>query len=674
LRQALWPGEHFGEFDRRLNKVINRTRAALGDCAERPIYLETVPRIGYRFLLPVEKLELQAENALARRKVDLRPEEFHEPPVSKRGLRAATARYLLLTAGILAGVLGGVFVASRHHRDSQLLIDPAPLTSDVGIASDPSFSPSGEELAFSWNGRTQDNFDIYVLNIRNGKLKRLTDTPEADSSPAWSRDGRHLAFLRQRGPFTADLMLIAPEGGGARSLTQIRWPPNGPSGPPEIEWMSDSQGIVVSDSVDALQSSLFVVSAESGERRKITSPPVDSKGDFFPAISQDGSTLAFTRFVNSQWNDIFLLSGLRSGKIADPIRVSRLHMQVNRLTWKSGDREIIFSGGGWMGQRFLYRISPVAGSHAIDLGNVRIEGTQPIFSSRARALVYMRKVQQSSIWQMPVSPSSGSVKGAVPNRIVASLGADLQPQLSPDGNFIAFSSNRRRNRELWFAHADGSGQKCLLSLKEDGATTPRWSPDGKWIAFESRPGGQPDVYLYEVASGLTRKLTDGQGENYAPTWSRDGQTVYVCSTRSGSYQIWKVDLASGKMTRVTRNGGRFGIESSDGKDLYYTVTADVSVLRKLSLDSGAEQDIVAKVTTFPGFDVTAKGIYYLNSNGSGADGIFYFDFASRSSQYMTSLDRPAGNGLSISRDGNRILFTQLERDFGNLMMIQNLPF
>jgi DNA-binding winged helix-turn-helix (wHTH) protein len=57
FRQALWPNETWGEHDQRSNKIVNKIREALSDSAETPRYIETLPRIGYRFLFPVERIE-----------------------------------------------------------------------------------------------------------------------------------------------------------------------------------------------------------------------------------------------------------------------------------------------------------------------------------------------------------------------------------------------------------------------------------------------------------------------------------------------------------------------------------------------------------------------------------------------------------------------------------------
>ena len=97
-----------------------------------------------------------------------------------------------------------------------------PLTTLAGVQGYPSFSPNGDHIAFTWTGPKQDNPDIYVLQIGAGTPLRLTTDPGNDYNPAWSPDGRSIAFLRSRGETAAsELLLIAPLGGPERKLADI---------------------------------------------------------------------------------------------------------------------------------------------------------------------------------------------------------------------------------------------------------------------------------------------------------------------------------------------------------------------------------------------------------------------------------------------------------------------
>ena len=110
----------------------------------------------------------------------------------------------------------------QEGKSSKTSFTAVPLTSYPGNERQPTFSPDGNQVAFSWDGPEQRNFDIYVKVIGAESPLRLTTDPAVDSSPAWSPDGRSLAFLRSLPGEKAAVMLIAPLGGPERKIADTR--------------------------------------------------------------------------------------------------------------------------------------------------------------------------------------------------------------------------------------------------------------------------------------------------------------------------------------------------------------------------------------------------------------------------------------------------------------------
>ncbi|HOL73352.1 MAG TPA: hypothetical protein PKW45_18030, partial [Bryobacteraceae bacterium] len=637
------------------NKVVNRVREVLGDTAENPRYLETLPRVGYRFLVPVEKVELPPPVAFEQRPA---PAAGADTPSGGRPKRSRVV--MLAFRGLLAAALVAVVIYGLTAKH-EVVLDPEPLTSYVGSESSPGFSPDGSQVVFSWNGPDQDNFDIYTLRRSDGILRRLTSDPRREFAPSWSRDGEQIAFLRETGRRRADLMLMPAAGGASRKIGEVAWRYKTPA----LDWTHDSRWVAVPDAAGSTQSAIFLISAETGERHRLTTPPPGSRGDFYPSISSDGTKLVFARFVTSQWADLYLLA-LDADLQAkgNPVRLAELKRQTDRAAWLPGDRELVFAAGGWGSERFLYRIEARPGGKIANLGNVRISGAQPAYSASTGTLAYVHGGDQVSIWEVSGRPPH-TLK-----RVIASTASDTQPDFSPDGAWVAFSSNRRRTWDIWMARPDGADARQLVSFQDDGASAPRWSPDGRAIVFESRRGGQADIYLY--ADGSTRNLSDHPAEDLLPSWSADGRFVYFCSSRSGSAQIWKVPREGGPATQVTEHGGAFAIESPDGKYLYYTAGFPPAVLRRRSLVDGSERDMAAQLITLPGFAVTAEGIYYLRGVGSEPDALWYLDLSSETHRQVVQLDKQPSHGLSVSRDGQRILLNLLESQGGDLALLRNV--
>jgi DNA-binding winged helix-turn-helix (wHTH) protein len=178
-----------------LSRNIAVLRRLLGDEIREPRYITTVPTVGYRFLCDVEV----AEDGLG----GLDAAHLHHPDIQSGSQNSQVQpvvtkgfRYVIrwVAPVLLIGI--AAFFYFRGTSRSPAFYSSVPLTSYVGSEICPSFAPDGERVAFAWNGEKQDNFDIYVKQIGEGTLLRLTSDPRPDLSPAWSPDGRTIAFLR----------------------------------------------------------------------------------------------------------------------------------------------------------------------------------------------------------------------------------------------------------------------------------------------------------------------------------------------------------------------------------------------------------------------------------------------------------------------------------------------
>jgi Tol biopolymer transport system component len=139
--------------------------------------------------------------------------------------------------------------------------------------------------------------------------------------------------------------------------------------------------------------------------------------------------------------------------------------------------------------------------------------------------------------------------------------------VAPNGEHIAFVSNRTGSREIWIANSDGSDQTQLTFFNGPSVGSPRWSPDGKQIAFDSYAGGSSDIYVMPADAGRPSRLTSDAANEVRPSWSHDGQWIYFGWDKGGESQIWKIHPSRGEPVQVTRHGGH-AFETADGQWLY----------------------------------------------------------------------------------------------------------
>jgi DNA-binding winged helix-turn-helix (wHTH) protein len=363
LQRVLWLGDTFGEFDEGLNKAIQKLRHALRDSADNPRFIETIPRKGYRFIAPVELIRRETSAGL----------HNVTAPAPQR-----SRRLIWIAAAVTIMIAGGLVTFALRTPLAEPPENVVPLTTYPGIAGDPTFSPDGGQVAFSWNGEKQDNTDIYVKLVGSGAPLRLTTNLAEDNSPAWSPDGRQIAFLRSSGDAAQELLLISPLGGVERKLADLRRGVNAQwwSAP---AWTPDSKFLAVRD-----DTAIVLVSVEGGEKRKLTSPPAGWVGDWLAAISPDGGTLAFSRVRNGPTADIFL------APVSDGARSRRLthdNRGIEGLAWTPDGKEIVFSSSR-AGDATLWRISASGGTPE-RLPAVGAKAVQPAIAVQGRRAAFV---------------------------------------------------------------------------------------------------------------------------------------------------------------------------------------------------------------------------------------------------------------------------------------------
>lgn len=274
------------------------------------------------------------------------------------------------------------------------------------------------------------------------------------------------------------------------------------------------------------------------------------------------------------------------------------------------------------------------------------------------------------------APFAKSAKDAAPGRRFEHSrpeGFIYRPSFSPDGKKVAFDSDRLGYEDIWVCDSDGTncGQVTNLHAIRD---TVRWSPDGRSLSFESSYKHFWQLYVSEVPGGQPRLInTNLTGYNGCPNWSRDGQWIYICVDQSSVIELWKVPLKGGTPVQVTTHEGIYGIESDDGRWLYYEGKRDARGIWKIPLSSGDEILVLDRPLEWFDWVLTHTGIYYINQDFKPNGRIEFLDFASHEITPIFSLERPKAEfgGLAISPDAKALYWGQTDRDESYIMFIKN---
>ena len=244
-----------------------------------------------------------------------------------------------------------------------------------------------------------------------------------------------------------------------------------------------------------------------------------------------------------------------------PRRVTTMVTPQGGLVWSRDGRSVIYTREPVPETFYLWR-AWVTGDRAperLDLAG--LGARMPTLSSAGNRLAFVRTLNSIGVYTLDPAPRP----------VLVTSFWDIQPQFSPDGTQLVFTSSRSGEElDIWLASADGSSPR-QLTRGPGRKGSPSWSPDGRQIAFDMRDADGPlRIWTIDADGGAPRQITKGPGDQNTPTWSRDGRWIYFASNEGHSDDTWRVPATGGSPERITRDGSAiFAVESMDGKDLIY---------------------------------------------------------------------------------------------------------
>jgi Tol biopolymer transport system component len=530
-----------------------------------------------------------------------------------------------------------------------------PLTALPGGEYRPTFSPDGQQVAFSWNGEKADNYDIYVKMIGSSELHRLTTDPAADGVPAWSPDGRRIAFVRG-----GAIHLVSPLGGPDRKVSgeilagSLSWSPDG-------RWLA---ALGPDSGPETGARSIYLVPLDGGEPRPLTRAQPGGR-DRAPALSPDGRHLAYAACIARIAPlvcDVHVLE-LGAGLVptGSPRRLTRQGFTIGAIAWMPDGRSLVYDTELGPGVFFLWRVT-IDGSRPPERLEVAGMGARDPAISGSR-LAFTRNASDVDIARFnPGRPSEA---------FQASSFWDGGSCFSPDGQRVAFESMRSGERmEIWLATADGQNPVQLTRGPGRWQGSPAWSPDGRRIAFDSQgEDGHWDIWTIDVEGGAPRRLTQGPGDENIPSWSGDGRWVYFGAVRDGKPGLSRVPATGGAEERVVGvDTGTllFSRESADGRTLLFKASGRFPLFAH-PLAGGPDKKLLECASSE--FDVAQGGVYYA-ACGDGADALLHrLDLATGQDRVLGTLEKYRTR-LAVSPDGKTILHGKTARSGSDLMLVE----
>jgi Tol biopolymer transport system component/DNA-binding winged helix-turn-helix (wHTH) protein len=667
LQSALWPEDTFVDFEHGVNTAVKKLRQALEDSAESPKYIETLPRVGYRLITPVEWVaEAEGKRPAARVVTIDREGPIPVLPAPSKEAPSSLGRWPLIAGSLgllLLIAVGGYLLFSRPLKQPENLI-VTPFTTFPGFEIAPSFSPDGNQIVFSWFGPEKEfQFDLYVKQVGQERTVQLTHHPATFLVSAWSPDGRFIAFMRQAEPEASGIYLISSLGGAERKLADItpyfNYDPIGLSWSPDSKWVAFAKGDSPVDKPDpgTEHFSIHLVDITTNEERALPAPSPECVHAWQPAFSPDGKHLASVCVLN--WAGVGkIYTQTPDGKQAREVAGAKSSEGFSGIAWTAESKSLIYSAN-----QHLWRI-PLAGGKPEKL----------LFAGDAESLSVARTGNRlafgqvrhpGSTWQIEMA--SQTKPDGPATKIVSSSRGDLGQRISPDGKYIAFQSWRSGNPEVWMCDRNGSNPVQLSSFGGPQVGTPSWSSDNRRIVFDVRVSGNAELYIVNVDGGPPKRFVTGTPSAANPFWSVDGRWIYFNTERPDA--IWKAPVQGGGAVRLTGEGRFVPQESADGTHVfYYRTVGDQHQIWSASAD-GSDERPVTGMPADVGWTLARNGIYFIDGP-SRHFFLNYFDFVTRHVHKVADLPAlPAMGKPSISPDGHTVGFDGLEQPESDIVLV-----
>ena len=602
-------------------------------------------------------------------------------PVTRRrrtlyGGLAAVAAVVLFSAAYWLGFSSSV----TEQQSTPTALRSVPVTSHAGIERTPAISPDGDQVAYSWNGPNSDNFDIYVQLIGAGRPLRLTSNPAEEGHPAWSPDGRYIAFVRRVGRGAeAEVIQVPALGGVERKLGDVSgWQFMNL----ELSWSPDGKFLAIAHTAgdDPNRKDIYSLSTETGEKRLLA--PVSANAGLALAFSPDGGRLAFARTRVDLY--VFDLAA-DGGPDGEPRRLTEPLGVIAGLDWSEDGHSVVYSARNDDGSDSLWQV-PASGGVPEPVAAAAENAAYPSISRRGNRLVYEESQFDDNIWRVPGlgHETYSAVDERKATRFIASTRSDLAPYFSPDGLKLAFQSKRSGTEQIWVSDADGMNPVQVTSFEGAVPVSPTWSPDSRWIMFDLiRMAGDDmegrafssHIYVMSAAGGASRQLTSGPSQDLHAAWSHDSRWVYFGSERGGEWQIWKAPFEGGEPVQVTRGGGQEAMASPDGAFVYYTKARETQVIWRVPVDGGDEEQVLERGHSGPGrWEITEKGIYLLYDEGrAGANRIEFFSFTTKRVETVAWLAEDTdslGLQFTVSPDERWVAYDRIDSVHSDIMLVE----
>lgn len=562
----------------------------------------------------------------------------------------------LAVAGVVFFSLLAAYLRADYHVDLAKY-ELRPLASEAAVQSNPAWSHDGRSIAYV--AEVAGIQQVFVRELAAPMPAQLTrDTADCEM-PFWSADGMRVFYIRRDAAGPA-LWSVGTAGGAPQlireKVARAALTPDGAT----MAYLEIDAG--------AENPLALWIGPPGKDPQRYTLGPFASH-DFrtgYIAWAPDGKRLGAWL---ARWNGSSEFWVLPTPQ-GQPAKSFGIAQGVYPFVWMPDNRRVLFGGA-------------VPGSMGADLQFVELtsqaltpitvtprEALQPSISPDGQSIVFTASDTESDLVELPLDGGPG-------RNLLSSARSESDPSWMHSGDQFAYSSDRTGIPEIWLKNRRDGSERPLVGAKDFpklwvlALTEPAISPDDQRVAYAVLGSNGHAIYLSNVRGGPPLRLYDGSGDQRGPSWSPDGNWVAFQALINGRWTLMKASSGGGQATPIfdhclpghpkwSPTGDWISFQTADGLSLIHPDGTGLKVVNK------------GRWIT-QGWEVTGKAIYGIKQGTNRR--LTRIDLQTGTEHELTDSGLPAHaqiSGFSPHPGGNAVAVA-VGKPRGDIWLLRGFP-